>query len=208
MTPRSRTRVKICGIRSVEIAEVALAAGADAVGLVVEVPGSPRSLSLEEAQRLARALPKALMTIAVFKDPPAELVERWPGTWVQLHGDEDEALVRRAARGKHVVKGLRFDAEAVKRWSACPHVDVLLVDGPAGGSGRAFDHGALAALLPGIEKPVIVAGGLTAGNVGRAIRAVRPFAVDVSSGVESGPGEKDPDLIRRFCRSVAEADAS
>ena len=82
----------------------------------------------------------------------------------------------------------------------------LLIDGPRGGSGAVFEHGALAAMMDAITKPIILAGGLTPENVGAAIRSVRPYAVDVSSGVESAPGVKDPDLIRAFCAAVRQAD--
>lgn len=202
------TLIKICGVRSAEIASSAVEAGADAIGLVIDVPGSPRTQALEAAAAVARTIPRHVMTVAVLKDPTADLVEAWTGTWVQLHGDEDEALVERAARSKHVIKGFRFSPEAVRRWNACPHVELLLVDGAAAGAGggKAFDHAALRALMPQVAKPIIVAGGLTAGNVGAAVRALRPFAVDVSGGVESAPGKKDPALIRAFCAAVTAAD--
>jgi phosphoribosylanthranilate isomerase len=207
VSPASRTRIKICGVRSAEIAAVAHEAGADAIGLVVEVPGSPRSLTLEEAKRLAAAVPRALMAVAVFRDSPPELVEHWPGSWVQLHGNEDEAFVSRIARTKHVVRGFPFDPRELRRWNGCAGVDVLLVDGPAAGEGHGFDHEALAAMRPELSRPLIVAGGLRPETVAAAVRTIRPFAVDVSSGVESAPGHKDPVLIRRFCRAVAEAGA-
>jgi phosphoribosylanthranilate isomerase len=176
------TRVKICGITSPELARVAVEAGADAIGMVIDVPHSPRS------------------------DPDPALAERWSGTWFQLHGDEDETLVGRFAGSKHVIKGFRFDPDQVKRWNDCPHVEILLIDGSAGGRGEAFRHEELTALMPQISKPVVLAGGLTPHNVASAIRVVRPFAVDVSSGVESSPGVKDPQLVREFCAAVTEAD--
>ena len=91
-------------------------------------------------------------------------------------------------------------------WNACADVDALLVDGPDPGSGQAFDHDELAALMPELTKPLILAGGLTPENVGEAIRRVRPYAVDVSSGVESAPGIKDPAKIAAFCAAVRAAD--
>jgi phosphoribosylanthranilate isomerase len=200
------TRVKICGITSVELAGNAVEAGADAIGLVIGVPESPRSIPFEAAETIFKAVPPLVMSVAVVQEPDPALADRWAGAWLQLHGDEDEALVGRIARTKHVIKGFRFDPQQVKRWNDCPHVDILLVDGSAGGRGEAFRHEELAKLMPQISKPVLLAGGLTPQNVGPAIRAVRPFAVDVSSGVESSPGVKDPQLIRQFCEAVAAAD--
>ncbi|MHC4272617.1 MAG: phosphoribosylanthranilate isomerase [Planctomycetota bacterium] len=200
------TRVKICGITSLELARIAVEAGADAIGLVIGVPDSARSIRFEEAETIFRAMPSQLMAVAVVQDPDPALADRWPGSWFQLHGDEDEALVGRFARTKHVIKGFRFDPQHVKRWNDCPHAEILLVDGSSGGRGEAFRHEELTRLMPQIAKPVVLAGGLTPQNVGSAIRAVRPFAVDVSSGVESSPGVKDPGLIREFCAAVAEAD--
>jgi phosphoribosylanthranilate isomerase len=200
------TRIKICGVRSFETARLALDAGADAIGLVVEVPGSPRTLSLAAAAAIAAALPPSAMAIAVMQDPDPALAERWNGMWLQLHGNEDEGLVARLARKRHIIKGVRFDPEQVRRWNRCPGVEILLVDGSSGGRGGSFRHQDLAALMPEITKPVVLAGGLTPANVAAAIRAVRPFAVDVSTGVESTPGVKDPALIRAFCAAVAAAD--
>ncbi len=200
------TRVKICGIRSAEIARAAVEAGADAVGLVIDVPGSPRSMTLAEAQAIARTLPPLVIAVAVLRNPPARVAAQWTGAWFQLHGDEEEDLIAEFARVKHVAKGFRFDAAAVRRWNDCPAVEFLLIEGDAPGAGRGFRHAELRALMPEITKPVILAGGLTPGNVGDAIRTVRPFAVDVSSGVESSPGVKDSRLIRRFCDAVRAAD--
>jgi phosphoribosylanthranilate isomerase len=142
------------------------------------------------------------MKIAVVRDGDPEMAARWRATWVQLHGNEDERTVASFARTKHVMRGFRFDVDEVLRWDACPDVDILLVDGSAGGTGVSFRHDQLAALMPKITKPVVLAGGLTPQNVADAIETVRPFAVDVSSGVESAPGIKDADLIRHFCAAV------
>ena len=200
------TRVKICGITSQPMAEMAVAAGADAIGLVVGVPDSPRTIALEQARTIAASLPRIILAVAVVQNPDPALAEQWSGGWIQLHGNEDETLVAELARTKHVIKGFHFDPDELMRWNDCPHIDILLVDGSAGGSGEGFDHEALAALMPKITKPVIVAGGLRSDNVAQAIRAVRPFAVDVSSGVESAPGVKDPELVRQFCAAVAAVD--
>ncbi|MFB3138270.1 MAG: N-(5'-phosphoribosyl)anthranilate isomerase [Phycisphaerales bacterium] len=200
------TRIKICGITSIEMAAVAVDAGAESIGLVIDVPDSPRCLTIGQAQAIAHALPPAVMSIAVLQDPPDALTEQWTGSWVQLHGSEDEAFTCRFARTKHIIRGFRFDPEQVLRWNACQGVEVLLIDGSTGGQGDLLDHQALAEMMPQIEKPVILAGGLTADNVAQAIRTVHPFAVDVSSGVESSPGVKDVGLIRRFCQAVRDAD--
>ena len=117
-----------------------------------------------------------------------------------------QELLARVAEQRHVVRGFEFTPEAVREWDRCDAVRALLVDGSAGGAGESFDHGALAAMQAEISKPVIVAGGLTPDNVAAAVRNVRPFGVDVSSGVESAPGEKDPSLMEAFCAAVREAD--
>ncbi len=207
MTPgRSRTRVKICGIRTAEMARVAVDAGAEAIGFVIDVPDSPRTLSLEQARAIAATLPPRIMAVAVVCDPDPAIIDGWPRQWFQLHGREDEQLVAVFARTMHVMKGFRFDEREVLRWNDCHGVEILLIDGSAGGGGESFSHRRLADLMPRITKPVALAGGLTPDNVAEAIRIVRPFGVDVSSGVESAPGVKDEQLIRAFCRAVAETD--
>jgi len=201
-TRPNTTLIKICGIRSVEMAAMAVEAGADAIGMVIDVPGSPRTLTLDEAEAIAATLPPRIMKIAVIRNGDPQMAARWHSTWVQLHGDEDEQTVAGFARTKHVMRGFRFDVDEVLRWDACPDVDILLIDGSTGGTGESFRHDQLAALMPKITKPVVLAGGLTPDNVADAIATVRPFAVDVSSGVESAPGVKDADLIAQFCDAV------
>ena len=206
-TPEAhRTLIKICGIRTPEMAQIAVTAGADAIGLVIGVPRSPRNLTLSQAVTIAGPLPRRVMVVAVFQDPSATLVEGWKGAWVQLHGNEDEELIGRVGRTKHVIKGLQFDTEQVLRFNDCRDVDILLIDGSSGGRAGGFDHQTLADLMPQISKPIIVAGGLTPQNVTDAIRIVHPLGVDVSSGVESSPGVKDAGLVNRFCQAVAEAE--
>jgi phosphoribosylanthranilate isomerase len=207
----ARTRIKICGIRSVEMALAAAEAGADAVGFVF-VPTSPRYITPEEAWTIVGVLPPMVSSVGVFVnaslDTFSDIEELCPTTFSQLQGSETERLVKECGPG--VIKAVRFDAQTIRaeleRWSAIDEVDAILVDGSAGGEGTAFDWSQLRAPMEGIAKPIILAGGLSADNVGEAIRAVRPYAVDVSSGVERDKGLKDPALIEAFCRAVQDAD--
>jgi len=203
-----RTRIKICGITTPEAARAAVNAGADALGFIL-TDGSPRTISLDQALAIAAALPPAVEPVAVFRNDPPDAIHAWPYRAVQLHGNESEADLAPITAGDHprlIVRGFHFDETAIHRWGTCPRVHALLIDGPDPGSGLAFDHVALAGLMPALTKPVIVAGGLTPKTVELAIHAVRPFAVDVSSGVESAPGVKDSDRIHAFCEAVRRAD--
>ncbi|HZW10744.1 MAG TPA: phosphoribosylanthranilate isomerase [Phycisphaerales bacterium] len=208
-----RTRIKICGITSDEGAGAAIEAGADVLGFVF-APGTPRYIDPDHAFEIMGRLPPMVGTVGVFRDAPIdefiEIEQRCPTDWSQLHGNESENLVRDC--GPRVIRGVRFHpgtiATDLARWEAIEEVDAILVDGSAGGEGAAFDWAALAGPMASISKPVIVAGGLTPENVGGAIRACRPYAVDVSSGVETAPGVKDPALVRAFCRAVRAADAA
>lgn len=202
-----RTWIKICGIRTAEDAAVAAQAGADAIGLML-AERSPRCITFHEAVAIVESLPSSVKPIAVFADAPIERISAWPGDWVQLHGDEDETLIIAVASSHRVIRGFCFDPAAVRRWEQCEGISALLVDGSTGGGGTMFDHGLLREMISGLRKPVILAGGLTPENVADAIRAVRPWAVDVSSGVERERGVKDHEKIRAFCAAVRAADAS
>lgn len=207
-----RTRIKICGIRDEASLEAACAAGADAVGLMF-VRASPRFVEPETGFALMSRLPPMVTAVGVFADASVDeftdIEERCPTPVVQLHGLESIDTVRRCGPG--VIKGLRFDpdtiADELARWDALDEVEAILVDGSAGGEGLAFDWPRLADAAQTLRTPLIVAGGLTPETVGEAIRAVRPFAVDVSSGVERERGVKDPALMRAFCDAVRAADA-
>lgn len=209
----TRTRIKICGIRTVEAALAAADAGADAIGFVF-APASPRYIDPDQAWRIATTLPPMLATVGVFVDPSldqfCDVEQVCPTTLSQLQGREPESLVRQCGPG--VIRAIRFNPDSIRaelaRWSAIEEVDAILVDGSAGGAGQAFDWNALAHVRDACTKPLIIAGGLNADNVAQAIHAVRPYAVDVSSGVESAPGVKDPRLIQRFCQAVRAADLS
>lgn len=202
-----RTRIKICGVRDEETAWAAADAGADAIGLVF-VRSSPRSIDPEAAAQLMLSLPPFLSTVALFMNPSldhfCDVEETCPTTYVQFHGNEDEALVRQCGPG--LIKAVRFDKDTLAadlaRWDGVEEVDAILVDGGAGGEGVAFEWARLAELVDNLSKPIILAGGLTPDNVAEAIRVVRPFAVDVSSGVEKERGVKDPALIEAFCDAV------
>lgn len=207
-----RTRIKVCGITSEEAAHAAVEAGADVLGFVF-VPGTPRHIEPERAFAIMSTLPPMVGTVGVFRDSSLdefiEVEQSCPTDWSQLHGAEPENLVRDC--GPRVIRGIKFEAGTIAaqlaKWDAVEEVDAILVDGSAGGEGEAFAWGALVEPMASIATPVIIAGGLHAGNVGEAIAACRPYAVDVSSGVESAPGVKDAAKIRAFCRAVREADA-
>ncbi len=198
--------VKICGVRTTEDLAACDACGVDAVGLVF-APGSPRELDPADAIELVAAMPPGLEPIGLFVEPAIEMVESWPGTWIQLHGEETpEAVSAIAAEtGHRIIKAIPFETEACRRWDEHPDVEILLVDGPRGGSGQGFDHAELASILPELSTPVVVAGGLGPETVAEAVDAIRPFGVDVSSGVESTRGVKDHDRIKAFVAAARAA---
>ena len=208
-----RTRIKICGIRDIESAITCAESGADAIGFVF-VKASPRAVTPDEAFEIQASLPPFLSTVGLFKNASVDFFcdaeETCPTTMVQLHGDESEQVIRQC--GPNLIKAIKFDASTIEkelaRLSKIDEVDAILVDGSAGGEGTSFDWEALRPHAEGLELPLIVSGGLTPENVGEAIRVLRPFAVDVSSGVESAPGVKDPERIAAFCEAVRRADAS
>lgn len=209
-----RTRIKICGITRPEDAIVAATAGADAIGLVF-APGSRRRVEVETAAAIIATLPPMVTTVGVFADQPVEEVRRIARRVrlgvVQLHGEsETPTMVADLAREFVVVRGFRFAPEWVQRWGIdeVNGLSGVLVDGSAGGMGRAFDWASARTLCRRVRVPLILAGGLHEANVGEAMHALRPWAVDVSSGVESGPGIKDAARIHAFCHAVRRADAA
>lgn len=217
-----RTRVKICGITRVDDALAAAHAGADAIGLNFW-PGTPRCVELREARAIAAALPAFVTVVGLFVDPEAGAVRAALDAvaldLLQFHGDEERELC--AGFGRPYVKAVSVRPEVDLLQYAARYHDArgLLFDafepgGMPGGTGRTFDWHALASrLATGVRRPLILSGGLTAQNVGAAIRALRPWAVDVSSGVEAGgdddrprQGIKDPAKIAAFIRGVRDAD--
>lgn len=203
----TRTRIKICGIKDEATARAAADAGADAIGLVF-VEASPRCVDVTAAARVVATLPPFVVPVGLFVDESAEHIQQVCNAAgihsVQLHGHEPISILDGLA-GLRVIRALPFDAtqpDAALQWDEDPRVSALLFDAAQGGSGEAIDWQALAASKPGLSSPIILAGGLTPNNVAEAIEIARPFAVDVSSGVESSRGVKDPVLIRAFCDAV------
>jgi phosphoribosylanthranilate isomerase len=198
----NRVRVKVCGITRVEDALAAVRLGADAIGFVFW-PASPRAVTSPQAAAIADALPAFVVRVGVFVNASpshvARVVRETRLTAVQLHGDEDVAVY--AGLPVPVVKAvaLETDADVVRaaRWpaSVTPLVDAVS-HVERGGTGRVASWDLAATLAQ--ARPVILAGGLTSGNVAEAIRVVRPWAVDVSSGVECAPGVKDHGRLEAF----------
>ena len=200
-------RVKICGITRLEDALAAARLGADALGFNFW-PGSRRFIAPAEARRIIRALPPLLTTVGVFVDPThdeAVAAAAISGVQVlQLHGDESPEACR--AFQLPVIKGLRVAGpEALAGLDRFAGLAGLLLDAASpgyGGSGLTFDW--TIARQAAARFPLLLAGGLTPDNVGEAVRAVRPWAVDVASGVESSPGVKDPTQLARFIQRAKE----
>ena len=203
------TIVKICGITNVEDALASADAGADAIGLMF-YERSPRNVSMAIAAGIARALPAYVIKVGVFVNPAEELVMRAIGECglniVQFHGDETPEFC--AQFPVMVLKAFRIrDAESLKQLANYP-TDAWLLDAYAqdklGGTGEKFNWD-LAVEAQRFSKPIFLAGGLTPENVADAIRQVHPYAVDVSSGVESSPGKKDHAKVKAFVRAAKSA---
>ncbi|MCW8893775.1 MAG: phosphoribosylanthranilate isomerase [Deltaproteobacteria bacterium] len=201
----AETRIKICGITNIEDALCAVTAGADALGFVF-YEKSPRYITPLKAQRIVAALPPLVATVGLFVNASAEKIRRTMAMTrlqvVQLHGDELPEDCR--LDPYQVIKALAVkDADSLKGADDYP-VSALLLDAWSGkqygGSGRSFDW-QLAKNLTG-RTPLILAGGLNPENVAEAIQQVRPYAVDVSSGVEASPGRKDRQKIIKFIEQV------
>ncbi len=204
-----RVRVKICGITRPEDAALAARAGADALGLVFYKP-SPRCVEIGAAHAMMAAAGPFVAGVALFVNPSREEVEAVVSGMrpdiLQFHGDESPEFCDQF--GVPYLKAIRVGAQRLdeKALGAFPRARGLLLDtlDPQrhGGTGRSFDW----SLVPSRSaRPLVIAGGLDASNVGAAISALRPWAVDVSSGVESAPGRKDPGKVEDFMRAVARA---
>lgn len=205
-----RSRVKICGITSVEDALHAARSGADAIGLLFYDP-SPRAVTPEQAGAIVASLPPFVTTVGLFVDAEPDFVngvlERVPLDLLQFHGDESpdycDSFGRPYMKAIRMREGVDLQHEAAVYAAA----RALLVDayqpGVPGGTGETFDWGRIPASL---EKPLVLAGGLNADNVEAAVRQVRPWAVDVSGGVERSKGVKDPERVAQFINNAKQVE--
>ena len=199
-------RIKICGITRVEDALVATSAGADAIGFVFYAK-SPRAVDVEQARAIIAALPPFVTTVGLFvnmaRDELYGLLSRVPLDLLQFHGDESVSQCE--GFGRPYIKALRVKPgdDIAARVNEYPSASGILLDtyveGVPGGTGEAFDW----SLVPAdLSKPVILAGGLQPGNVAEAVRQLRPYAVDVSGGVEASKGIKDAQKIAAFIQAA------
>ncbi len=206
----TRTRIKICGLTREADLDTAVECGADAIGFVL-YERSPRAVSVARAAELARRLPPFVQPVALFVNAAAEqvqaLLQAVPNALLQFHGDEQPAdcarYERPYLRAARMAPGFALLDFASSYTSAAG----LLLDSHVegyGGGGKAFDW---SLVPPHVPLPVVLSGGLNPANVIDGVLHVRPWAVDVSSGVEAAKGIKDAVLMRRFCEAVREADA-
>ena len=194
----SGTKIKICGLRRMEDIQAVNEAKPDFCGFVIEVPGSFRSVTVSQAKELAAELDRDIQAVGVFVNAPetlaAELLNQGIISMAQLHGQEDEAYIRRLRKltDRPLIKAFsvrtRKDAEKAMESTA----DYILLDQGSGGTGIPFDW----SLLPVIERPFFLAGGLGEDNLETAVHRMHPYAVDLSSGVETDMW-KDPVKIKR-----------
>jgi phosphoribosylanthranilate isomerase len=208
-----RTRIKICGLTRTQDVLAAVDAGADAVGFVF-YPASPRNISFAQAAELATLLPPFVTAVGLFVNPQADFVDAAlrsvPLQLLQFHGDEtdDQCAALCARRGLPWIKAVRMrpGVDLLESSVSHPGSRGLLVDAFVegfGGGGKTFDW----SLIPdGFSRPLVLSGGLDADNVTAAVRRVRPWAVDVSSGVETAKGIKDAAKIAAFIAGVRDAD--
>ena len=202
-------KVKICGITNTEDAQAAIAAGTDLLGFVFAAE-SPRRVTVEQAAAIAREVPPYVVRVGLFVNAPEELVSEAMGACalqlLQFHGDETPEYCRQFPAMS--MKAFRVkDAETLRMLPEYP-TDAWLLDafvpGQRGGTGHAFNWD-LAVEAVKLGKPVFLAGGLTPENVAKAVRKVRPYGVDVSSGVEFAPGKKDHAKVRAFIEAAKSA---
>lgn len=210
--PTHRTRIKICGLTRTQDVLEAARLGVDALGLVFYPPSS-RAIDLDRAQRIRDVLPAFVQLVGLFVNPAQDEVEavlrRMPELVLQFHGDESPAFC--AGFGRPYLKALPMGGRGIDPNVAAslhPYASGFLLDshapGAVGGTGMVFDW----STIPTLARPLILAGGLSPANVGAAVRLVRPWAVDVSSGLESAPGVKDFSKMAEFVDEVRYADCS
>jgi phosphoribosylanthranilate isomerase len=203
-----KPRIKICGLTRREDLLAAVQAGADAIGLVFYAP-SARCVDLKTAAELARAVPPLITVVGLFVNADAaqvrETLAAVPLHLLQFHGDEDEVYCRQFDRPYLKAARVKPGLDLVQYAASFPTAQAIVLDACVdgyGGGGKVFDW---SLVPPQIGKPIVLSGGLAAGNVGEAIARVQPAAVDVSSGVEAAPGIKDAGKIRAFIAAVRAA---
>jgi phosphoribosylanthranilate isomerase len=204
------TRVKICGITRPQDGVAAAAAGAHAIGLVFH-PASPRNVTMDNARAIVAVLPPLISVVALFVNAEEQLIREVlaavPVDLIQFHGGESPEACRHY--GRRYLKALPAQSGFDLAGAAARYADAagLLIDafvpGVPGGSGQTFDWTVVPVAL---ARPVVLAGGLNASNVATALSRVKPYAVDVSSGVEAAPGIKDAAGIRAFIQAVRQWD--
>ena len=206
-----RVRSKVCGLRGLADVQACISGGADAIGLVFHA-SSPRHVTIEEAVVLSHAASPFVTVVGLFVDAPLDQVRETARSCrlnvIQLHGEESPEYCSALRNDYPVLKAARLRDQdsvlALGRYHDC--VDALLLDayvaGQAGGTGHSFDWSWFNAARESVDEPLILAGGLTPDNVAAAIARTHPYAVDVSSGVESEPGIKVPSKILRFLMNL------
>jgi phosphoribosylanthranilate isomerase len=208
------TRIKFCGMTELNDVRVAADLGVDALGFVM-VPGSKRALSVEQAARIVASVPVFISTVGLFRDPTAATVNaviaRVPFSLLQFHGSEDPVFC--ASFGLPFIKAVAMAdrPSLLECANTFTQAKALLLDSHSsttlGGSGHRFDWSDVSTDTSG-HLPLILAGGLSADNVAAGMRAIRPWAVDVSSGIEAAPGQKDVHKMRAFVEAVRRFDQS
>jgi phosphoribosylanthranilate isomerase len=204
----ANVKVKICGITNWTDAKRAIEGGADLLGFNF-YECSPRYIAPAKARQIVRRLPKGIFAVGVFvnetEQKMLEIARSVGLSYLQLHGDESPAVVLRLERSVRVIKAIRVRKPfRVRQLNRFKRASAILLDSfdirQRGGTGKTFDWGI--ALRAKSHGRIFLAGGLTPENVGEAIRAAKPYAVDVCSGVESAPGKKDPKRMRNLMRAV------
>jgi phosphoribosylanthranilate isomerase len=204
------TKIKICGITNPEDAQLAVELGADALGFIF-YPKSPRYIKVQDAANICNALPPFVAKVGVFVDELEYEIEKALRecllTALQFHGDEPPGFCQKFATKS--IKAIRMSDENALSAAAEYDVDALLLDtyteSERGGTGKRFDWSLAVKAKERLAPPIILSGGVTPENVQEAICTVRPYAVDVTSGVEREPGKKDPEKLRRLielCQST------
>ena len=210
-----RTRIKICGLKTAEHVDAAVHAGADALGFVLYPPSS-RAINLAHLSQLTGRVPAFVSTVALFVNPTTDDVyaalDAARIDLLQFHGDETEAFCASFKRPYIKAFPVTDSFDLLQSNLKYATASAILLDTPSaghGGSGKTFNWQRINPSTTQSERApaLVLSGGLTAANVGDAIRAVKPFAVDVSSGVEVSRGEKSSELIQNFCRAVRAADS-